>query len=280
MQIDSHQHFWTYRPAEYPWISEDMALLRRNFHPADLDASAQTCGIDASIAVQARQCLEETQSLLDWAEQGNRIAGVVGWLDLRSDRLESQLQTFAARRKLVGLRHVLQDEPDEAFALQPAFIRGLSLLDPFGLAYDILIYPKHLPVAIQLAAALPRQRFVLDHLAKPSVKTGSLSPWREQLIELGRARNVYCKLSGLVTEAAWKQWTASQFQPYLETALEAFGEDRLMFGSDWPVCLVSASYRQVFDLVDQFLRRLPESARKKILGENAARFYRLPQSGQ
>jgi len=249
--------------------------IRRDYLPEDLELALSTCGLDGCIAVQARQTLEETRWLLELADASPIIQGVVGWVDLCSPEVGEQLARLAAHPKLVGVRHVVQDEPDDRFMLREDFQRGISKLRAFGLTYDILIYPQQLPAAIELVRKFPEQPFVLDHLAKPRIREGAVSPWREHIRELGRASNVMCKVSGLVTEARWREWRADDFRPYLETALEAFGPARLMYGSDWPVALLAASYEQVFGLAKDYFAPLGPEAEAGIFGGNAARFYDL-----
>ncbi|MBL9139514.1 MAG: amidohydrolase family protein [Verrucomicrobiales bacterium] len=273
MRLDSHQHFWRYSAAEYPWMGDGMESLRRDHLPPDLQPLLEAAGFDGCIAVQARQSLAETEWLLGLAHHYPFIRGVVGWVDLRSPAVGEQLRRFAADPKLVGVRHVVQDEPDDAFLLGRDFQRGIAQLREHRLAYDILIYPRQLPAAIRFAEAFPDQRFVLDHLAKPVVRDGRMSPWREDLRQLGTSPNVFCKLSGLVTEAVWGRWKASDFTPYLDVAFEVFGPDRLMIGSDWPVCTVSADYGTVLRLVVDYLERFPAGIREKVMGGNGARFY-------
>src|SRR5579859_222262 len=236
MRIDAHQHFWRYSAEEYDWIDDSMAALRRDFLPRDLEPELDAAGFDACIAVQARQTLEETQWLLALADENPFIAGVVGWVDLRAEVVRDQLAALSKNPKLVGVRHVIQAEPDDQFLLRADFLRGISALQEFGLTYDILIYPRHLPVAIEFVQRFPEQRFVLDHLAKPFIKAQTVDPWATHMRELATFPNVFCKLSGMVTEADWKNWKPEHFRPYLQTAFEAFGGDRLMIGSDWPVC--------------------------------------------
>ncbi len=273
MKLDSHQHFWRYDAAQYPWMTEPLAALRRDYLPPDLAKERAKVGVDGSIAVQARQSLEESRWLLELAASDASIVGVVGWVDLQSDRVEEQLAPLAAKEKFVGVRHVVQDEPDDNFMLRPAFLRGLSQLKQFGLAYDLLTFPRQLSAAIQVVRQFPEQPFVLDHLSKPFIKRGELAPWREQFSELAKSQNVMCKLSGMVTEADWHAWKPADFRPYLDVAWEVFGEDRLMFGSDWPVCMLAGNYERVFRLVDDFLRQFPAATRAKVMGGNAARFY-------
>jgi L-fuconolactonase len=275
MHIDAHQHFWIYGPREYGWIDDAMASLRRDFLPAGLKPELERSGFAGSVAVQARQSLEETRWLLELAASAPYIKGVVGWVDLRSPQVRSQLEEFAGNPKLVGIRHIVQSEPDERFLLQPDFLRGIDVLGEFDLAYDILIYPRHLAVAAEFVRRFPGQRFVLDHLAKPPIKSGEVRTWARGLRELASSPNVFCKLSGLVTEADWRHWKPEHFTPYLDSAFECFGPQRLMMGSDWPVCTVAASYAQVVDVVKNYLSRYAEEVRAAVLGGNAARFWRL-----
>ncbi len=276
MRIDAHQHFWIYDPHQYEWIDESMSALRRNFLPSDLKPELDNSGIQACIAVQARQTIEETRGLLELAEQFPFIAGVIGWVDLLSDDVRSQLKAFVANPKLVGIRHIVQSEPDDRFLLRPEFRQGISALEEFDLAYDILIYPKHLPVAAEFVARFPRQRFVLDHMAKPPIKSGSIESWADGMRGLAAFPNVYCKLSGLVTEADWQHWKPENIRPCLDIAFAAFGTGRLMAGSDWPVCLVAAPYARTLDLVKDYVDQHHPTAREAVLGGNAQRFWRLP----
>ncbi len=275
MRIDAHQHFWIYDPAEYGWIDASMSAIRRDFLPADLKPTLDATGFHGSVAVQVRQTLEETRWLLELAAQSPSILGVVGWADLRSPDVLLQLKSLARDPRLVGIRHIVQSEPDDRFLMQPDFLRGISLLEEFDLAYDILIYPKHLPVAAEFVERFPRQRFVLDHLAKPPIKSGRIDCWADGLRRLAEFPNVFCKLSGLVTEADWQHWTLEQIVPFLDVAFEAFGPDRLMIGSDWPVCLVAASYSRTIDVVMAYLRKLSPAYCEAVWGGNAQRFWRL-----
>ena len=274
MRLDSHQHFWKYSAAEYPWIPTGSAL-QRDWLPADLEALQTPLAFEGSIAVQAHQSVAEARWLLELAAQNPRIRGVVGWVDLRSDRVAESLAELSANPKFVGVRHVVQDEPDDLFLVRPEFVRGISQLKQFGLTYDLLIFPKQLPAAIQLVRQFPDQPFVLDHIAKPFIKAGALSPWRELIRELATFPNVCCKVSGMVTEADHRLWKPEDFIPFMEVVFEAFGPDRLMFGSDWPVCLLAAGYEQVFSLVRDFaLKAAPDAgAQEAIFGGNAERFY-------
>jgi L-fuconolactonase len=275
MRIDAHQHFWIYNSDEYDWIDESMAALRCNFLPRDLKLELDRCRIQGCVAVQARQSIDETRWLLELAGQNPFILGVVGWVDLLSIDVRSQLKTFAANPKLVGIRHIVQSEADDRFLLRPDFLRGIATLQEFDLAYDILIYPKHLQVATEFVERFPRQRFVLDHMAKPPIRSGGMQPWADGMRKLGEFPNVYCKFSGLVTEANWQHWRAEDITPYLDVAFEAFGADRLMIGSDWPVCLVAASYSQTLNLVEDYLARHDSLTNEGVLGGNAQKFWRL-----
>ncbi len=273
MRIDSHQHFWHYSPTEHTWMSGEMSALKRDFLPGDLQPLLAANEFEGSVAVQARQSLEETRWLLELASQHDFIRAVVGWVDLRSEDLPTQLEALSHNPKLAGVRHVVQDEPDNEFMLRPDFRRGISLLGEFNLTYDLLLYPKHLPAAIKLVEEFPNQPFVLDHIAKPKIAEGLLSPWREHIQALATLPNVCCKLSGMVTEANWSQWQAEDFHPYLDTVFAAFGPSRLMIGSDWPVCTISADYGQTTQIVIDYLRQFPEQEQAEVLGGNCARFY-------
>jgi L-fucono-1,5-lactonase len=275
MKIDTHQHFWRYDAAEYEWIDDSMQALRRDFMPEDARTEMTRSGFDAGIAVQARQTLEETRFLLSLAEAHSTIAGVVGWVDLQGDAVRAQLEQVAAHPKLVGIRHIVQSEPDDRFLLRPAFCRGISMLQEFGLGYDILIYHHHLPVAAEFVSRFETQPFVLDHLAKPPIRSGEIETWTRDLARLAAFPNVMCKLSGLVTEADWRRWTPEQIRPYLDVALDCFGPDRLMIGSDWPVCTVAAAYDKTMAIVVAFISQLSTDERHAILGGNAQRFWNL-----
>lgn len=278
MRIDAHQHFWRYNPSEYGWIDDSMGGLRRDFLPCDLEPELLRFGFDGSIAVQARQTVEETRWLLDLATSSSKILGVIGWVDLCSPEVPQQLRCFAAYPKLLGVRHIVQSEPDDRFLLRREFLRGVALLEEFNLTYDILIYPRHLPVAAEFARHFPQHRLVLDHLAKPPICDGSLVPWRNHLRELAQSPNVLCKLSGMVTEADWKAWKPEHFTPYLDCAFECFGPERVMIGSDWPVCTVAASYSVTMRIVMDYLARYSSGIIDAVLGGNAQRFWRLSNS--
>ena len=275
MRIDAHQHFWLYNSAEYGWIDESMAAIRRDFLPEDLAGELSANEFNGSVAVQARQTLEETRWLLELAAASPRILGVIGWVGLRSPDVHSQLKPFARNPKLVGVRHIVQAETDDRFLLRPDFLCGISLLEEFDLAYDILIYTRHLPVAAEFVEKFPRQRFVLDHMAKPPIKAGEIDVWEKGIRQLAAFPNVFCKVSGLVTEADWHYWTPEQIRPYLDVVFDAFGSERLMIGSDWPVCLVAGQYSRVMNVVNDYVRSNCPGALEAILGGNAQRFWQL-----
>jgi L-fuconolactonase len=275
MRIDAHQHFWRYNADEFAWIDDSMSSLRRDFGPDDLKPELERAGFQGSIVVQARQSLEETRWLLELAGASPLILGVVGWVDLRSPEVRSQLQVFAGNPRLLGVRHVVQSERDERFLLHSEFLRGITVLEEFDLTYDLLIYPRHLPVAAAFVRHFPRQRFVLDHLAKPLIKSASIRPWEAGMRELAKFPNVYCKLSGMVTEADWQNWKPEHLTPYLDIAVDGFGPGRLMIGSDWPVCTVAASYKQTMNVVLDYFRKYPSDIQDAVLGGNAHRFWKL-----
>lgn len=273
MTIDAHQHFWRYDPVEYPWIPKGSPLHADRL-PTDLAPLLARAGIDGTVAVQARQSVEESRWLLKWADQSPLIKGVVGWVDLRSATVERELAELAAHPRFRGVRHVAQDEPDD-FLRGAAFQRGIARLADHGLTYDLLIFPRQLPAAIDLVRRFPAQPFVLDHLAKPPIKSGVLSPWREGLRELATFPNVLCKVSGMVTEADHAAWQPADLRPYLDVVHEAFGAKRLMYGSDWPVCLLASDYARQHAATFDYFKTLGPSERDAIMGANAIRFYGL-----
>jgi L-fuconolactonase len=275
MKIDAHHHFWKYNPAEYGWIDDSMKSLRRDFLPEHLRQEIAASGIDGVISVQARQTNEETQQLLEFAAQNDFIKGVVGWVELISSNVHEDLARFSANKKLKGVRHVVQGEPDDDFILRADFNRGISALREYDLRYDILIFERHLPQTIQFVDRHPDQIFILDHIAKPSIKANKLSPWRENLRALAERENVFCKISGMATEADFKAWTEAQLRAYFEVALEAFGPQRLMFGSDWPVCLAACGYVRWHALVGSWISELSADEQARILGGTAIEAYKL-----
>lgn len=271
MKLDAHQHFWSYDATQYPWIPKG-SPLHRDWLPNDLAPLLAAAGLEGCIAVQARQTVEESRWLLTLADHAEILRGVVGWVDLRSDRVEEEIAPLAKDARFVGVRHVVQEEPAD-FMDGAEFQRGIGKLAAFGLKYDVLVFPKHLPSAIRLAAKFPEQPFVLDHIAKPLIAEGTMEPWREQVRELAKAPNVMCKVSGMATEAKHDAWKAEDFRPYLDVVFEAFGEDRLMFGSDWPVCLLAGQYAQIHKIVADYAAQSSPAARDKLFGGNCARFY-------
>lgn len=272
MHLDAHQHFWRYDPIPYPWIPPQ-SVLARDWLPRDLAALQQSLGLNGSIAVQARQSLAESEWLLGLADADDRVKGVVGWVDLQSERVDDDLARLSRHPKFVGVRHVVQDEPDDRFLLRPAFLRGISRLKEFGLTYDILIYPNQLPAAIEFVGHFPEQPFVLDHVAKPLIRDGILTPWDDHIRQLAAFPNVMCKLSGMVTEADHQHWKPDDFRRYLDVVVDAFGPQRLMWGSDWPVCLLAASYEQVWRLIGDDTAAWSLEERNGLFGGNCARFY-------
>jgi L-fuconolactonase len=278
-KIDSHQHFWRYDPSAYGWIDDSMAVLRRDFLPADLEPEMASAGVGACIAVQARQSLEETEWLLALAEANAFITGVVGWVDLQAEDVREQLGSFLPSRKLVGVRHVVQAEADHRFLVRPAFCRGIAMLEEADLAYDLLIYPRHLGVAAELVSRFSRQRFVLDHAAKPDIRGGEIDDWERGIRTLAAFPHVFCKVSGLITEADWGCWTEGDLRPYLDVVFDAFGASRLMAGSDWPVCTVAGDYARTLGVLKHYLSHKPERDGDAVMGGNAMRFYKTGELG-
>jgi L-fuconolactonase len=286
MKIDAHQHFWHYRPARDTWIGDNMPVLKRDYLPADLLPELHANEIDATIAVQADQSEAETLFLLEQAEWNPFIAGVVGWVDLCAPDASERLQYFSRFSKLRGFRHVAQSEPDDRFLVRQDFLRGVAMLGQFGWTYDILIYARQLPAAVELVEKLPDQAFVLDHVAKPNMakpkpdgNSRDMNNWVDGIRALAANPRAYCKLSGLITEADWRGWRADDFKPYLDIVFDAFGADRLMFGSDWPVCLLAGTYAQVKGLIENYTRGSSRSDRERLFGGNAAQFYGLEAVG-
>lgn len=274
MRIDSHQHFWQYHPVKDAWITEEMKTIQRDFMPHDLLPLLQESKMDGCVAVQADQSEAESEFLLKLAAENEFIKGVVGWIDLRADNLEEKLQYYKRFEKMKGFRHIVQAEPD-GFLINEQFIKGVALLGQYGYSYDILIYNVQLEEAIHFAAKLPGQRLVLDHCAKPGIKNRDINDWAKQLKNLATHKNVYCKISGLFTEADWKGWRVEDIFPYLDVAVDAFGFDRIMFGSDWPVCLLAASYTQGCGALEEYFTLFSKAQQDSFWGENAKRFYQL-----
>ena len=274
MMIDAHQHFWKYNPVRDAWITDQMKVLRRNFLPEDLQPILQEHAITGCVAVQADQSEQETHFLLELAQKYDVIKGIVGWVDLRATGLESLLESYHEMKLLKGFRHIIQAEP-KGFMLDPKFINGVSLLGDFGYTYDILIFENQLPEALEMIRLLPELPLVIDHIAKPQIKTKSFADWYKSMRRLAEVHHVSVKLSGMVTEASWQDWESQDILPYLEATLELFGPQRLLYGSDWPVCLLASSYKRVFDLVHQFTATLSREEQKSIMGQNALRLYKL-----
>ena len=274
-RIDAHHHLWTYRKEDYAWISNEMGVLARDFLLSDLEEAVAEAGVDGTVVVQTSHTLQETEWLLSLAKKSERIRGVVGWAPIASAKFPAILEKWRGEKKLKGLRHVIQDEPDEKFMYGEDFNRGISSLGGSALVYDILIYERHLPAAIAFVDRHPNQVFVLDHIAKPRIREAIRDPWAANLRELARRDNVYCKLSGMVTEADWKKWIISDLRPYFDVVLRAFGPARLMAGSDWPVSLLASTYAQWFNTLREFLLPLSTSEKDLILGGVATKVYSL-----
>jgi L-fuconolactonase len=274
-KIDAHHHLWRYQTADYGWIDHNMGVLKRDFLPADLERELRSTGIDGAVAVQARQTLGETSWLLDLASNSTFIRGVVGWAPIASENFPAELERLCTQERLKGLRHVIQDEPDDNFILGEKFNTGISRLKDTSLVYDILIFEKHLPATIEFVDRHPHQVFVLDHVAKPKIRDRVMDPWRAHIAELARRENVYCKISGMVTEANWLSWSKEDLWPYLEVVLESFRPERLMAGSDWPVCLLAASYGNWFKTLNELLGKLSATERDQVFGMTAGKVYRL-----
>jgi L-fuconolactonase len=275
MKIDSHHHFWKYSVEEYGWIDDEMKAIRRDFLPEDLEKEIRGSGIEGVVSVQARQTIAETEWLLGFSENNDFIKGVVGWVPLLSTDVRKYLSTFSAFSKFKAARHVVQGEPDDDFILRKDFNEGIKALKEFGLAYDILILEKHLLQTIKFVDMHPDQIFILDHIAKPRIKENILKPWRKNIMALAERQNVYCKISGMVTEADYRTWTEEQLHPYFDTVLDAFGAKRLMFGSDWPVCTVACEYRRWAGIVQELISKLSASEQEAIFGGNAVKAYNL-----
>jgi L-fuconolactonase len=279
MKIDAHQHFWIYNSMEYGWINESMNVLKRDYLPSDLLPELRRTGFDGCVAVQARQIPEETRWLLHLAEEYGFIKGVVGWVGLCSESsLRKELDEFCKNPKFVGVRHVVHDEPDDKFMLRDDFLRGISILKDYDLTYDLLLFPKHISVAEEVVSIFPGQKFVIDHISKPFIKKHIVSPWKEDITRLAKHPNVWCKLSGMVTEADTSNWKRKDFHPYLDIVFKAFGPGRLMIGSDWPVCRLGGEYIDVIGIVDDYVSGMPSEVREKILGGACIDFYGLDTS--
>lgn len=273
--IDAHQHFWKFDPVRDSWINSDMAIIQKDFLPSDLKTLLKENGVTGTVVVQSDQSEEENEFQLNNAAANDFIKGVVGWVDLQADDIEKKLIYYKQFKKLKGFRHVLQGEPQRDLMLQPAFTRGIGLLHKYGFTYDLLIYPDQLVFAKELVKQFPSQLFVVDHIAKPGIKNKKIDDWKKDILALGAYENVYCKISGMVTEADWKNWTKDDFIPYIDVVVNAFGTKRIMFGSDWPVCLVAASYKKMKEIVDDYFSFFSKNEQKNFYGKTAIQFYNL-----
>jgi len=273
--IDSHQHFWQFDPVRDSWINEDMRVIQKDFLPENLYLLLQENGVAGTVIVQSDQSEEENAFQLANAASADFVKGIVGWVDLQADNVEERLQYYSGFAKMKGFRHVLQGETNRALMLKPAFKRGISLLEKYGFTYDILIFPDQLGYSLELAKNFPNQRFVVDHVAKPGIKAGQIADWKRAMHDIAQCQNVCCKISGMVTEADWKLWKKEDLLPYIDLVVEAFGTKRIMFGSDWPVCLVAASYKQWLDLLRDYFAGFTHTERADFFSGNATRFYNL-----
>jgi L-fuconolactonase len=274
VSIDAHQHFWFYESTKHSWINDEMAIIRKDFLPANLQPVLEENGIEGCIAVQADQREEETDFLLKLSAENNFIKGIVGWIDLRSDKLVQRLEYYSQFSAIKGFRHVLQGE-EPSFMLQPDFLKGISKLNKYNFAYDILIFPNHLTAALQLVKQFPDQPFIIDHIAKPYIKNGLIDEWKKGIKALAVYPNVYCKISGMVTEGNMRNWKLSDFTPYLDVVTEAFGINRIVYGSDWPVCLAAGSYSSVINIVKNYFSSFSVEEQQLFFGKNAKAFYHL-----
>lgn len=275
LKIDAHQHFWNFDPVRDSWITSEMAVIQKDFLPSDLQPLLEKNGIDGSVLVQSDQSEKENAFQLVNAAGYDFIKGIVGWVDLRAENVQERLEHYTQFKKMKGFRHVLQGEEDRALMLQPAFKNGICLLHQFDFTYDILIFPDQLRYIPELVTAYPNQLFVIDHIAKPGIGKKLINEWKKDIEEVARFENVYCKISGMVTEANWQSWQQSDFTPYLDTVVNAFGIKRVMFGSDWPVCLVASSYKQMLQIVRDYFSSFTKSEQELFFGGNAIQFYHL-----
>jgi L-fuconolactonase len=273
--IDAHQHFWHYDPNKHVWMSEAMGILKKDFLPTDLAPLLQNCAINGCVAVQANQAEEENTFLLGLAQQHDFIKGIVGWIDLRSENVEERLKYYQQFSKIKGFRHVLHDEKQRNFMLRPDFMQGVSYLNKYGYTYDILIFTDQLAYTVDFIKDFPKQPFIIDHIAKPLIKQQIVGEWKDYMAKIASFKNVYCKISGLVTEADWQEWKKEDFKAYLDIVVEAFGIDRIVYGSDWPVCQLAATYQAQFGIVKDYFSTFSQTEQNKFFGENAVRFYNL-----
>ena len=275
LKIDAHQHCWQFDPVRDSWITGEMSVIRRDFMPADLLPVLQHNGFDGTVLVQTCHAEDDNRFMLKLADENDFIKGVIGWVNLQSLNVEDRLKHYAQYSKMKGFRHVLQSDPDAQFMLRDSFKQGIALLNKYSFTYDILIYPNHLKYASILAAAFPDQKFVVDHLAKPYIKSKQIDEWKKDLGALAKYQNVYCKVSGMLTEADWYCWRTDDFTPYLDTVFNAFGISRLMYGSDWPVCLLAGGYNRALEVLQLYTSKLSPQEQDRFFGENAMEFYSL-----
>lgn len=273
--IDSHQHFWKFDPIRDSWITDDMSVIQRDFFPQDLEPVLKQNGFEGCVAVQADQSEEQNDFLLELAKGNNFIKGIVGWVDLQAENVSERLSYYKQFDLMKGFRHVLQGETDRALMLKPHFMRGIKALKESNFTYDILIFTDQLKYIPEFLTAFPDQKFVIDHLAKPKIRSGDIDEWTQDMMAVAQHENVYCKVSGMVTEADWKNWKKEDFIPYLDVVFEAFGEDRIMFGSDWPVCLVAGSYENMLGIVRDYVSTFTDDEQDKFFRRNATSFYNL-----
>jgi len=275
LRIDAHQHFWEFDPVRDNWITDEMGAIKKDFLPKDLRRLLRQNDFDGSVVVQSDQSEKENEFQLENAAKNDFIKGVVGWIDLQSEKVEEKLAYYSSKNKMKGFRHVLQSEAERAFMLKPAFMNGIGRLERFGFTYDILIFADQLKYIPQFVATFPNQRFVIDHMAKPDIKNRNIEDWKGEIEKIARHENVYCKISGMVTEADWKNWKQEDFIPFIDVVIEAFGSSRIMYGSDWPVCLVAGSYKKVLGIVNEYFSSFSPSEQELFFGGNAKRFYNL-----
>jgi L-fuconolactonase len=274
-RIDSHQHFWKFDPVRDSWINDDMKIIQKNFLPEDLQPLLKQNGFDGCVAVQSDQTEAENHFHFQNAENFDFIKGIVGWIDLQSKAVEERLEYYTQFKKIKGFRHVLQGEPQRDLMLQPAFMNGISLLRKYNFTYDILIFKDQLQYIPKFISSFPDQRFVIDHISKPNIKSGEIDQWKQDIKQIAQFENVHCKISGMVTEANWKNWKKEDFKPYIDVVVEAFGINRIMFGSDWPVCLVAASYDEMLGIAEDYFSSFSKEEQERFFGLNAIRFYNL-----
>ncbi len=275
MRIDAHQHFWKFDPVRDSWITDDMAVIQKDFLPGDFQKVLKKNNFDGSVVVQSDQSEDESEFQLKNAEENDFIKGVVGWVDLQGKDIEERLGYYSSFKRMKGFRHVLQGETDRSLMLKPEFMNGIGKLEQFDFTYDILIYADQLKYIPEFVGAFMNQKFVIDHIAKPRIKDREISEWKKEMQKIARFENVYCKISGMVTEADWKNWRQDDFLPYIDVVIEAFGPNRIMYGSDWPVCLVAASYERMLGIMEEYFSSFSETEQELFFGGNAVKFYSL-----